>query len=103
MQMITTIGLDVAKSVFQVHGVDAADEVVSGPGEAHRSVGSVHVEKPPGGPPPRPEWIGRAVAGASNLAHIRGSPWLCRGLKGFSGRRNALGNSNQTTKCPLRA
>jgi len=24
MQMITTIGLDIAKSVFQVHGVDAA-------------------------------------------------------------------------------
>jgi len=23
MQMITTIGLDIAKSVFQVHGVDA--------------------------------------------------------------------------------
>src|SRR5712664_1563440 len=28
MQMITTIGLDIAKSVFQVHGVDAAGEVV---------------------------------------------------------------------------
>src|SRR5258706_14996033 len=27
MQMITTIGLDIAKSVFQVHGVDAAGEV----------------------------------------------------------------------------
>jgi transposase len=26
MQMITTIGLDIAKSVFQVHGVDAAGE-----------------------------------------------------------------------------
>ncbi len=24
MQTITTIGLDIAKSVFQVHGVDAA-------------------------------------------------------------------------------
>jgi hypothetical protein len=23
MQMVTTIGLDIAKSVFQVHGVDA--------------------------------------------------------------------------------
>ena len=33
----------------------------SGPGEAHRSVGSVHVDDP------RPEWIGRAVAGASIL------------------------------------
>jgi transposase len=28
MQTITTIGFDIAKSVFQVHGVDAAGEVV---------------------------------------------------------------------------
>ena len=28
MENITTIGLDIAKSVFQVHGVDAAGEVV---------------------------------------------------------------------------
>jgi transposase len=28
MQTITTIGLDIAKSVFQVHGVDAAGEMV---------------------------------------------------------------------------
>jgi transposase len=28
MQTITTIGLDIAKSVFQVHGVDAAGQVV---------------------------------------------------------------------------
>src|SRR3546814_6049293 len=28
MEKITTIGLDIAKSVFQVHGVDAAGEVV---------------------------------------------------------------------------
>jgi transposase len=28
MQMVTTIGLDVAKSVFQVHGVDAVGQVV---------------------------------------------------------------------------
>jgi transposase len=28
MQTITTIGLDIAKSVFQVHGVDAVGEVV---------------------------------------------------------------------------
>jgi transposase len=27
MQTITTIGLDIAKSVFQVHGVDAAGQV----------------------------------------------------------------------------
>ena len=29
MQTITTIGFDIAKSVFQVHGVDAAGQVVS--------------------------------------------------------------------------
>jgi transposase len=29
MQATTTIGLDIAKSVFQVHGVDAAGQVVS--------------------------------------------------------------------------
>ena len=28
MQMITTIGLDIAKSVFQVHGVDAGGHVI---------------------------------------------------------------------------
>jgi transposase len=28
MQTITTIGFDIAKSVLQVHGVDAAGEVV---------------------------------------------------------------------------
>ena len=28
MEAITTIGLDIAKSVFQVHGVDAAGNIV---------------------------------------------------------------------------
>jgi len=28
MQMVTTIGLDIAKSVFRVHGVDAGGQVV---------------------------------------------------------------------------
>jgi transposase len=28
MQTITTVGFDIAKSVFQVHGVDAAGQVV---------------------------------------------------------------------------
>jgi hypothetical protein len=28
MQTITTIGLDIAKSVFQIHGIDAAGEVI---------------------------------------------------------------------------
>src|SRR6266702_6909310 len=28
MQAVTTIGLDIAKSVFQVHGVDAEDNMI---------------------------------------------------------------------------
>ena len=28
MQLITTIGLNIAKSVFQVHGIDANGQVV---------------------------------------------------------------------------
>jgi transposase len=28
MQAVTTIGLDIAKSVFQIHGVDAAGNVI---------------------------------------------------------------------------
>jgi transposase len=28
MQTVTTIGLDIAKSVFQVHGVDAPGKVI---------------------------------------------------------------------------
>jgi transposase len=28
MQTVTTIGLDIAKSVFQVHGIDATGQVV---------------------------------------------------------------------------
>ena len=31
MQTVTTIGLDIAKSVFQVHGVDAAGQVIDPP------------------------------------------------------------------------
>ena len=36
MQGVTTIGLDIAKSVFQVHGVDAMGKVVT-PAERQRS------------------------------------------------------------------
>jgi hypothetical protein len=34
MQTVTTIGLDIAKSVFQVHGIDAEGKVVLGEVEA---------------------------------------------------------------------
>jgi transposase len=37
MQTITTIGLDIAKSVFQVHGVNAGGEVVIRRGLADRN------------------------------------------------------------------
>jgi hypothetical protein len=30
MQAITTVGLDIAKSIFQVHGVDALEEIARG-------------------------------------------------------------------------
>jgi hypothetical protein len=32
MQAVTTIGLDIAKSVFQIHGVDAEGNVIIRPG-----------------------------------------------------------------------
>jgi hypothetical protein len=31
MQAVTTIGLDIAKSVFQVHGIDAEGRVIISP------------------------------------------------------------------------
>jgi transposase len=47
MQMITTIGLDIAKSVFQVHGVDAAGEVVIRRQLKRRSVLALFQKLPP--------------------------------------------------------
>ena len=47
MQMITTIGLDIAKSVFQVHGVDAAGEVVIRRQFKRRSVLAFFQKLPP--------------------------------------------------------
>jgi transposase len=38
MQAITTIGLDIAKSVFQVHGIDAAGNVILRRQPKHRYV-----------------------------------------------------------------
>jgi len=40
MQTITTIGFDIAKSVFQVHGVDAAGQVVIRKSENCPNIGS---------------------------------------------------------------
>ena len=53
MQAVTTIGLDIAKSVFQVHGVDAAGLVLirrqlkrvfrSCPNSRHRPAVPAHI------------------------------------------------------------
>jgi hypothetical protein len=40
MQTITTIGLDIAKSVFQVHGVDAAGGSLGGSPSPEKSAGA---------------------------------------------------------------
>jgi transposase len=47
MQAITTIGLDIAKSVFQVHGVDAAGQVVIRRQLKRRSVLAFFQKLPP--------------------------------------------------------
>ena len=47
MQTITTIGLDIAKSVFQVHGIDAAGEVVTRRQLKRRSVLAFFQKLPP--------------------------------------------------------
>lgn len=47
MQTITTIGLDIAKSVFQVHGIDAAGEVVVRRQLKRRSVLAFFQKLPP--------------------------------------------------------
>jgi transposase len=47
MQTVTTIGLDIAKSVFQVHGVDAAGQVVIRRQIKRRSVVAFFEKLPP--------------------------------------------------------
>ena len=47
MQTITTIGLNIAKSVFQVHGVDAAGQVVIRRQLKRRSVLAFFQKLPP--------------------------------------------------------
>src|SRR5258708_5709103 len=47
MQTVTTIGFDIAKSVFQVHGVDAAGEVVIRRQLKRRSVLAFFQKLPP--------------------------------------------------------
>ena len=47
MQTITTIGLDIAKSVFQIHGVDAGGQVVIRRQLKRRSVLAFFQKLPP--------------------------------------------------------
>jgi transposase len=47
MQTITTVGLDIAKSVFQVHGVDAGGQVVIRRQVKRRSVLAFFQKLPP--------------------------------------------------------
>ena len=47
MQTVTTIGLDIAKSVFQVHGVDGAGQVVIRRQLKRRSVLTFFQKLPP--------------------------------------------------------
>lgn len=47
MQSISTVGLDIAKSVFQVHGVDAAGQVVVRPQLRRRYVLAFFQKLPP--------------------------------------------------------
>jgi hypothetical protein len=42
MQTVTTIGLDIAKSVFQVHGIDVEGTKVQPPGARPGADGSLH-------------------------------------------------------------
>src|ERR1700760_1245221 len=47
MQTITTIGLDIAKSVFQVHGIDASGQVIVRRQLKRRSVLAFFAKLPP--------------------------------------------------------
>src|SRR5258707_12511175 len=47
MQAVTTIGLDIAKSVFQIHGVDAAGNVICRPKVKRRYVLPFFQKLPP--------------------------------------------------------
>ena len=56
---ITTIGLDIAKNVFQVHGIDAAEKVV-----IRKQLRRGQVLKFFASLPPLPHWHGGVCYGA---------------------------------------
>ena len=57
MQTITTVGLDIAKSVFQVHGVDAGGQVVIRRQLKRRSVLAFFQNLPPRDRPRLPKTL----------------------------------------------
>jgi hypothetical protein len=73
---ITTVGLDIAKRVFQLHGVDAAGKAV------------LTLTEPPG---EATHWTGRAMANASDVS-LRSVQriWAAHGLQPHRVRRFKL-------------
>jgi hypothetical protein len=68
MQVVTTVGLDLAKSVFQVHGVDAAGQVVIRRQLKRRYVQAFFEKLPPC-------LVGISLARISLLGRFTFSPW----------------------------
>jgi len=68
MQTITTIDLDIAKSVFQVHGVDAEDKIILRRQLKRRCVLAFFQKLPP------PDWYRSPRLFASLVARTSG-PW----------------------------
>ena len=58
MQTVTTIGLDIAKSVFQVHGIEAAGNVITRRQLKRRYVLAFFRKLPP--------WCGRGISQCTN-------------------------------------
>ena len=81
MQAITTIGFDIAKSVFQVHGVDAAGQVI-----VRRQLSPGHSVFPEASA--MPGWH-RGVRLISLLVARAPSPWS-QGAADATGLREAL-------------
>jgi transposase len=70
MQTVTTVGLDIAKSVFQVHGVDAEGNVLIRRRLKRRYVLAFFEKLPPclvGSRPAPPRIIGRANSRRSGI------------------------------------
>ena len=68
MQTITTIGFDIAKSVFQVHGVDAVGQVVIRRQLKRRHVLAFFEKLPHAWSASRP--VPRCIIGRANSRHL---------------------------------